>query len=96
MEPLRMVLKIKMEPFFMSMEIIKPLDLDRNICFMMAMKHFFMDDFEEKVPELLELLSGLIKYKDSDIQFLEALLRYLGTNKKHDIDWLKSKPKKSF
>ena len=63
---------------------------------LMAMKHFFMDDFEEKVPELLELLSGLIKYKDSDIQFLEALLRYLGTNKKHDIDWLKSNLKKAF
>jgi len=63
---------------------------------LMAMKHFFMDDFEEKVPELLNLLADLIENIDSEIDFLEVLLRYLSTNKKYDKKWLQSTLKRTF
>jgi predicted transposase/invertase (TIGR01784 family) len=57
---------------------------------LMAMKHYFMDDLEEKTPELLRLLRDLIINKNSGIVFLEVLLRYLSTNKNYDKEWLKS------
>jgi predicted transposase/invertase (TIGR01784 family) len=63
---------------------------------LMAMKHFFMDDFETKVPELLCLLANLIEQIDSEIGFLEALLRYLSANKKHDKKWLQTNLKIAF
>jgi len=63
---------------------------------LMAMKHFFMDDFDTKVPELLNLLADLIKQKDSEIGFLEVLLRYLSTNRNYDSNWLKTTFKKTF
>jgi len=63
---------------------------------LMAMKHFFMDDFEAKVPELLNLLADLVEQKDSDIGFLETLLRYLSTNRNYDEKWLKATFKRTF
>lgn len=63
---------------------------------LMAMKHYFMDDLEEKTPELLRLLRDLIINKNSGIVFLEVLLRYLSTNKNYDKEWLKSNIEKVF
>jgi len=63
---------------------------------LMAMKHFFMDDFEDKVPELLSLLAELIDNIDSEIDFLEVLLRYLSAKVKHDKKWLQSTLKQTF
>ncbi|ETR66289.1 MAG: transposase YhgA family protein [Candidatus Magnetoglobus multicellularis str. Araruama] len=48
---------------------------------LMALKHFFMNDFETKVPDLLCLLADLIDQIDSEIGFLEVLLRYLSVLK---------------
>ena len=56
---------------------------------LMAMKHYFMDDFEEKIPKLLRLLSDLFEQIDSDIGFLEVFLRYISSNKKCEKEWLK-------
>ncbi|ETR70843.1 MAG: hypothetical protein OMM_02935 [Candidatus Magnetoglobus multicellularis str. Araruama] len=55
---------------------------------LMALKHFFMNDFETKVPDLLCLLADLIDQIDSEIGFLEVLLRYLSANKKYSKKWL--------
>ena len=63
---------------------------------MLVMKHYNMDDFKEKVPELLGLLVDLYKEKDSDIGFIEVLLRYIGTHKKCDKEWLTSQVKCTF
>jgi len=57
---------------------------------LMVMKHYFMDDFEEKVPELLKLLAELFEQIDTDIGFLEVFLRYISSNKKCDKEWLKN------
>jgi len=57
---------------------------------LMAMKHYFMDDFEEKVPEMLNLLFDLVYHRNSETGFLMVLLRYIGTNKNYDKDWLKA------
>ena len=56
---------------------------------LMAMKHYFMDDFEEKIPELLTLLADLFEQIDTDIGFLEVFLRYISSNKKCEKEWLK-------
>ena len=56
---------------------------------LMAMKHYFMDDYKEKVPELLSLLSDLLEQRKTGIGFLAVLMRYLSTNKKSDKKWLK-------
>jgi hypothetical protein len=63
---------------------------------LMAMKHFFMDDFETKVPELLNLLVDLIEQQDSEIGFLEVLLCYLSTNRNYDSNWLRTTLKRTF
>ena len=55
----------------------------------MAMKHYFMDDFEEKVPELLKLLAELFEQIDTDTGFLEVFLRCISSNKKCGKEWLK-------
>ena len=62
----------------------------------MAMKHFFMDDFDTKIPELLCLLADLVEQIDSEIGFLEVLLRYLSANKKHNKKWLQRNLKRAF
>jgi len=56
---------------------------------LMIMKHYFMDDFKEKVPELLKILAELFEQIDTDIGFLEVFLRYISSNKKCDKEWLK-------
>ena len=56
---------------------------------LMIMKHYFMDDFEEKVPELLKLLAEFFEQYDTDLGFLEVFLRYISSNKKCDKEWLK-------
>lgn len=63
---------------------------------LMSMKHFFLDDFETKIPELLFLLADLIENIDSEIGFLEVLLRYLSANKKHSKKWLQRNLKCAF
>jgi len=63
---------------------------------LMAMKHFFMDDFDTKIPELLCLLADLVEQIDSEIGFLEVLLRYLSANKKHNKKWLQRNLKRAF
>ena len=63
---------------------------------LMALKHFFMNDFETKVTELLCLLADLIENIDSEIKFLTVLLRYLSTNKKYDKEWLQKNLKYAF
>jgi len=56
---------------------------------LMAMKHYFMDDFGEKIPELLTLLADLFEQIDTDIGFLEVFLHYISSNKKCEKEWLK-------
>ncbi|ETR65739.1 MAG: hypothetical protein OMM_05934 [Candidatus Magnetoglobus multicellularis str. Araruama] len=56
---------------------------------LMVMKHYFMDDFKEKVPELLNLLAELFEKIDTDTGFLEVFLRYISSNKKCGKEWLK-------
>jgi len=56
---------------------------------LMVMKHYFMDDFKEKVPELLNLLSELFEQIDTDTGFLEVFLRYISSHKKCEKEWLK-------
>ncbi|ETR66553.1 MAG: transposase YhgA family protein [Candidatus Magnetoglobus multicellularis str. Araruama] len=56
---------------------------------LMVMKHYFMDDFKEKVPELLNLLSELFEKIDTDTGFLEVFLRYISSHKKCEKEWLK-------
>ena len=56
---------------------------------LMIMKHYFMDDFEEKVPELLKLLADFFEQYDTDLGFLEVFLRYISSNKKCEKEWLK-------
>ena len=57
---------------------------------LMAMKHYFMDDFDEKVPEMLNLLFDLIYHRNSETGFLMVLLKYIGSNKNYDKNWLKA------
>jgi hypothetical protein len=56
---------------------------------LMVMKHYFMEDFEEKVPELLKLLAELFEQIDTDTGFLEVFLRYISSHKKCEKEWLK-------
>jgi len=63
---------------------------------LMAMKHYFLDDYNEKVPQILDLLASLLENYESEIAFIEALMRYLSTRKSCDKEWLKTNLKQSF
>ncbi|ETR73623.1 MAG: transposase [Candidatus Magnetoglobus multicellularis str. Araruama] len=63
---------------------------------LMAMKHYFLDDYNEKVPQILDLLASLLENYESEIAFIEALMRYLSTRKPCDKEWLKTNLNKLF
>jgi len=62
----------------------------------MAMKHYFLDDYNEKVPQILDLLASLLENYESEVAFIETLMRYLSTSKSCDKEWLKANLKQSF
>jgi hypothetical protein len=43
----------------------------------MALKHYFLDDYTEKVPQIFDLLASLLENYESEVAFIEALMRYL-------------------
>ena len=62
---------------------------------LLVMKHYFLDDLEEKLPDILSLLADMIN-KKSGLEFLELVLRYLSANKNYDKDWLEKNMEKAF
>ncbi|ETR66236.1 MAG: hypothetical protein OMM_13069, partial [Candidatus Magnetoglobus multicellularis str. Araruama] len=52
--------------------------------------NIILDDYTEKVPQIFDLLASLLENYESEVAFIEALMRYLSTSKSCDKEWLKT------
>ncbi|KPA17562.1 Transposase (putative), YhgA-like protein [Candidatus Magnetomorum sp. HK-1] len=63
---------------------------------LMVMKHIFDKDFDEQILKIFTMLADFINQNNEGINFLEILLRYIGSNKHQNKEYLKATLKQAF
>jgi len=62
---------------------------------LLMMKYYFRDDLDEQFPKILSLLRDII-HQQTTLEFLELILRYIGTKPSCDQTWIMSNINKVF
>jgi len=61
-----------------------------------VMKHIFDKNFDEQIIKIFKMLADFIESNNEGINFLEILLRYIGSNKYQNKEYLKTTLKQAF